>query len=110
MAEKQALTARMPQDTYERVERYRERKDLSKSDASRRLVEAGLEAEEGDTQQSGVPDTVLLMLTALMGAVVGFGTLTHGFLGFVVLIIALALGAGVGKLVLVYGVGGLDDA
>lgn len=98
MAEKQALTARMPPDTYRRVEKYREARDLTKSDAGRRLVEAGLDAEKGETSTTAPSDLTLVLLSALLGAVLGFGMLTHGLFGVAVLLAAAAIGGVIGKI------------
>jgi hypothetical protein len=45
MARKPKVQTRLPEDTHERFEEYREAHELTKADATRRLVEAGLDAE-----------------------------------------------------------------
>jgi hypothetical protein len=51
---KKTLSIRLPPDTYERFEEYRdanssEESELSKADAGRRLLEKGLDGVDGDT-------------------------------------------------------------
>lgn len=47
MAEKKNVTLRVPRDTYEDFEEYRQQHgDISKADAGRRLLESGLHSKE----------------------------------------------------------------
>ena len=51
MANKEHITLRVPRDTYEEFEGYRkERGEISKADAGRRLLEKGLEQVNGATE------------------------------------------------------------
>lgn len=52
MAEKKTLTGRVEPGTAERFEEYRETYNLNKSEAVRRLVDAGLEAEESTGEEN----------------------------------------------------------
>jgi hypothetical protein len=49
--DKEVISGRVPADTFERFEEYREQRDISKSDAVRRLVVTGLDAVDEDQQQ-----------------------------------------------------------
>ncbi len=53
MGRKPKVQTRLPEDTHERFEKYREARDLTKSDATRRLVEAGLDAEADQPMTDG---------------------------------------------------------
>lgn len=46
MPEKKTISGRVPADTWERFEQYREAHDLNKTDAMRRLLEDGLDANK----------------------------------------------------------------
>lgn len=48
MSRKPLLSARVPEDKAEKVEQFAEERGISKSDAMRRLIDAGLEEAEGD--------------------------------------------------------------
>lgn len=51
MTEKEQVNTRLPPDQYEAVEEYREDRGISRSEAARRLLVAGLEAEDqGDVE------------------------------------------------------------
>jgi hypothetical protein len=50
------VQTRIPEDDYERFEEYRSERDISQSEATRRLVRAGLEAEEADGDLGGEAD------------------------------------------------------
>ena len=49
--EKQVLSGRVPADTHEQFEEYRKERNISKSDALRRLVDEGLDGVEEEKQQ-----------------------------------------------------------
>jgi len=53
--EKEVVSIRMPQDTYEEFEEYRNERNLSKTDAGRRLLERSLRP---DTQSEPEPQTL----------------------------------------------------
>jgi len=89
MAEKEALTARMPPDTYGRVEDYREKRDLTKSDAARRLIEEGLDSKTSgptDEKLSPTDAATAAMLVAvavsIAGPLAGAGVALAGITGF----------------------------
>jgi len=55
MGEKKHITLRVPQDTYREFEEYREdRGEISKADAGRRLLEAGLGTTKGSEEEEEV--------------------------------------------------------
>lgn len=88
MADKQALTARMPPDTYSRVETYRESRDLTKSDAARRLIEEGLESKSSRVndglEATDLAISVMLVAVAVViaGPLAGAGVALAGIIGF----------------------------
>lgn len=91
MADKQALTARMPPDTYSQVMDYRQARDLTKSDAARRLIESGLDAEQSPDSPPGM-DLLIAGLSALLAAVVALAILAYGIVGAVVVAGSIVVG------------------
>lgn len=101
MTQKEALTARMPPDTYGRVMDYREARDLTKSDAARRLIESGLDAESAQTRsEPQYVDVLISVATALLVAIIAFAVLAHGVLGGVVVMVAGGVGFTLAKILL----------
>lgn len=74
MAEKQPVTGRLSADTKKRFEEYREKSDISQSDAVRRLIGRGLdslEQEENDIEvdpQTNVEEWVWSKMREAVGA------------------------------------------
>ena len=54
MAEKETVGVRLPTDKVNRIEQMAEEKDISKSDATRRLIRKGLDLEEMGLSVTGV--------------------------------------------------------
>jgi hypothetical protein len=80
MSRKPKVQTRLPKDTHERFEEYREARDLTKSDATRRLVEAGLDVEtDRDNTEMRTFEHVATFETLWRGGVV---------LGLLVLLLA----------------------
>jgi hypothetical protein len=50
---RELIQARADADTVERIEEYAEERDISRSEAIRRLLRTGLDAEEGAAEQAG---------------------------------------------------------
>lgn len=65
MPEKKTLSGRVPADTEERFEEFRRSRGLNKTDAMRRLLEAGLESHEsgGNATAADTPDVEIGPLT-----------------------------------------------
>lgn len=50
--DKEVVSGRVPADTHERFEEYREERGISKSDAIRRLIQSGLDAAQEEQAQA----------------------------------------------------------
>jgi len=92
MAQKEHIGFRVPPDTYEEFEAYREERSISKTDAGRRLLEDALQHADDETARTdgGVTEqqfaaherresrrTWLLMAALVYVALVAAGTLSH---------------------------------
>jgi hypothetical protein len=53
MARKPKVQTRLPNDTYDRLTEYQEERDISEADATRRLIETGLDAADADDSLRG---------------------------------------------------------
>jgi len=71
MSGKETVSARVPQDTNKRFEQYREQRDISKSEAGKRLIERGLDWETGETAPGGAGDPSKLGERAAWGVLSG---------------------------------------
>jgi hypothetical protein len=66
MSNKQHITGRVPQDTFQKVERYKTERDISRADAVRRIIERGLEVEQpGESSPTAMSDLVHFWATVL---------------------------------------------
>lgn len=59
MSGKDTVSARVPQDTSERFEAYRDDRDISKSEAGKRLIERGLDWESGEVSAGNAAGSAL---------------------------------------------------
>jgi metal-responsive CopG/Arc/MetJ family transcriptional regulator len=83
-------TAQFPSELDEQYEKYREQKDLNKSEAVRSLIRKGLEYERQDTENGGTGLVVQWLITvgsvSAVSSVLALATATKFIAGILVLV------------------------
>lgn len=89
--EKKVLSVKLPNDTYQRLETYREEQEISKSEAARRLLRDGLEPDSKSARDLLVETAGL----AYLGGLAVFLYLTYPTEQVALVLIGALLAAGV---------------
>jgi hypothetical protein len=97
MAEKKNITLRVPKDTYREFEEYRkDRGEISKADAGRRLLEAGLGTTKGSEEEEEVDRSPIELVAWAVLAIALAAYMAKAVFPIMALVAALAATAAAG--------------